>query len=78
LSSSRDLISLKRGPHRGIPDKQLNYLDLTCPANFPEARSGREGMLPGYRDYVRIADQPEITPFVDIRAFTGTDSDAVT
>jgi len=68
LSSSRDLISLKRGPYRGSPDKQ-SLFGLDVPANFPEARSGREGTLPGYRDYVRIADQPEITPFVDIRAF---------
>ena len=31
-----------------------------CPANFPEARSGREGTLQGYRDYFRIADKPEV------------------
>jgi len=31
-------------------------LDLTCPANFPEARSGREGTLQCYRDYFHIAD----------------------
>jgi hypothetical protein len=42
---------------------------LKCPTNFPEARSGRERTLQGYRDYFRIADQPEITPFVDISAF---------
>jgi len=60
LSSSRDLISLKRGPYRGSPDKQLSYLDLTCPANFPEARSGREGTLQGYRDYFRIADDSPV------------------
>jgi len=68
LSFSRDLISLKRSPYRGSPDKQ-SYLDLMCPANFPEARSGREGTPQGYRDYFRIADQAEITPFVSIRAF---------
>jgi hypothetical protein len=38
----------------------------------PEVRSAREGTLHGYRDYFRIADQPEITPFADIRAFVGT------
>jgi hypothetical protein len=58
LSSSRDLISLKHGAYRGSSDKQLSYLDLKCPANFPEARSGREGTLQGYRDYFRIVDQP--------------------
>jgi hypothetical protein len=39
------------------PYKQLSYLVLKCPANFPEARSGREGTLQGYRDYFRIADE---------------------
>jgi hypothetical protein len=60
LSSSRDLISLKRGPYGGSPDKQLSYLDLTCPANFPKARSGREETLQGYRDYFRIVDKPGV------------------
>jgi hypothetical protein len=59
LSSSRDLISLKRGPYRGSPDKQ-SYLDLMCRADFPEARSGRERTVQGYRDYFRIADHPEV------------------
>jgi hypothetical protein len=35
-------------------------LDLKCPANVPEARSGREGTLQGYRDYFRIADHPDV------------------
>jgi len=60
LSSSRDLISLKGGPYHGSPDEQLSYLDLKCRANFPEARSGREGTLQGYRDYFRIADDTGI------------------
>jgi hypothetical protein len=35
-------------------------LDQEVPANVPEARSGRDGTLQGYRDYFRIADHPEV------------------
>jgi hypothetical protein len=43
--------------HRFLSSRfQIGYLSVKCPANFPEARSGREGTLQGYRDYFRIAD----------------------
>jgi len=60
LSSPKDLIFLKRRSVLRQPYKQLSYLDLKCPANFPEARSGRERTLQGYRDCFRIADYPRV------------------
>jgi hypothetical protein len=35
----------------------IKLFGLEVPTNFPEARSGCERTLQGYRDYFRIADQ---------------------
>jgi hypothetical protein len=68
LSFSRDLISLKRRSVQAIKVFGLEVpYQLSGSPFWPRAdAAGR------YRDYFRIADQPEITPFVDISAFSRT------
>jgi len=60
LSSSRDLISLKRAVRTAAARQAIKLLGLEVPTNFPGARSGRERTLQGCRDYFRIADDPGI------------------